>query len=172
MKTARSPYTAQAAIDSPLGRITLARTAAGLAGLWFDGQKHAPPWLDAPRRDDDALLADAARQLAEYWRGARTAFELPLDAQGTPFQRAVWDALCAIPCGLTTSYGAVARGIGAAAAVRAVGAAIGRNPIGIVVPCHRVLGSDGSMTGYAGGLDRKAALLRLESAQLPLRAAA
>ena len=84
----------------------------------------------------------------------------------------MWDALCAIPCGRTTSYGAVARGIGAAAAVRAVGAAIGRNPIGIVVPCHRVLGSDGSMTGYAGGLDRKAALLDLEGGQLPLRAAA
>ncbi len=172
MKTPRSPYTAQAAFDSPLGRITLARTAAGLAGLWFDGQKHAPPWIDAPRRDDDALLADAARQLAEFWGGRRTVFELPLDAQGTPFQRSVWDALRAIPCGRTTSYGAVARSIGAAAAVRAVGAAVGRNPIGIVVPCHRVLGSDGSMTGYAGGLDRKAALLQLESGQLPLRAAA
>ena len=172
MKTPRSPYTAQAAFDSPLGRITLARTAAGLAGLWFDGQKHAPPWIDAPRRDDDALLADAARQLAEFWGGRRTVFELPLDAQGTPFQRSVWDALRAIPCGRTTSYGAVARSIGAAAAVRAVGAAVGRNPIAIIVPCHRVLGSDGSMTGYAGGLDRKAALLQLESGQLPLRAAA
>ena len=92
---------------------------------------------------------------------------MPLDAQGTPFQQAVWRALLAIPSGATTSYGALARALGSPTAVRAVGAAVGRNPLSVVVPCHRVLGADGSLTGYAGGLDRKTALLTLENA-LPL----
>jgi methylated-DNA-[protein]-cysteine S-methyltransferase len=152
-------------IESPLGRLTLARTRKGLAGVWFDGQKHEPAPLDCPERPDDPLLQEAARQLAEYWCGRRRHFELPLDAQGTPFQRGVWQALLGIDAGQTTTYGAVARAVGSPRAVRAVGAAIGRNPLSIVVPCHRVIGGDGSMTGYAGGLPRKAALLQLESAQ-------
>jgi len=166
MTTATTTHcTAWSRADTPLGPVTLARSATGLAGLWFDGQKHAPPpAIDAPRRDDDALLAEAARQLSDYFAGRRRCFELPLDAAGTPFQRRVWQALGDIPCGATTSYGAIAAALGVPQARRAVGAAIGRNPIGIVVPCHRVLGGDGSMTGYAGGLERKAALLRLEQA--------
>jgi methylated-DNA-[protein]-cysteine S-methyltransferase len=157
-------------IDSPLGRITLARTRDGLAGVWFEGQKHEPARLDCAVIPDDPLLREAAHQLADYWAGRRARFELPLDAQGTPFQRSVWDALRRIGAGQTTTYGAVARAVGAPRAVRAVGAAIGRNPLSIVVPCHRVLGSDGSMTGYAGGVPRKTALLQLEAA--PLRAPA
>jgi methylated-DNA-[protein]-cysteine S-methyltransferase len=150
-------------IDSPLGRITLARTPAGLAGVWFDGQRHEPARLDWPERPDDPLLREAAQQLSDYWAGRRKHFELPLDAQGTPFQRAVWRELRRVGAGQTTTYAAVAKAVGSPRAVRAVGAAIGRNPLSIVVPCHRVIGSDGSMTGYAGGLPRKTALLQLES---------
>jgi methylated-DNA-[protein]-cysteine S-methyltransferase len=156
--------TARLRIDSPLGRITIARTRHGLAGVWFDGQKYEPANLDCPQRPDDPLLSEAAAQLADYWAGRRSHFDLPLDAQGTPFQRGVWSALLSIGAGQTTTYGAVARAVGAPRAVRAVGAAIGRNPLSIVVPCHRVIGSDGSLTGYAGGLPRKTALLRLETA--------
>ena len=112
-----------------------------------------------------AWLRAAARQLAQYLAGTRQAFDLPLDLSGgTPFQQAVWRALLAIPSGATTSYGALARALGSPTAVRAVGAAVGRNPISIVVPCHRVLGAGGALTGYAGGLARKQALLRLEGA--------
>jgi methylated-DNA-[protein]-cysteine S-methyltransferase len=150
-------------VDTPLGRVRIARTARGLAGLWFEGQKHHPGDLSAPQRDDDPLLNDAARQLAQYFAGERRDFELPLDLQGTPFQQAVWQALQRIPAGRTRSYGEVAQALGAPAAVRAVGAAVGRNPASLVVPCHRVLGRDGSLTGYAGGVERKQALLALES---------
>jgi len=109
------------------------------------------------------VLRAACQQLAEYFASERTVFDLPLGLlAGTTFQRSVWEALRAIPCGKTTSYGALARDIGRPHAVRAVGAAVGRNPLGIVVPCHRVLGSQGALTGYAGGLDRKRALLALE----------
>jgi methylated-DNA-[protein]-cysteine S-methyltransferase len=159
-----NPFTCCSHIGTPLGRITLARTRDGLAGVWFEGQRHAPAQLDCPTQPDDPLLREAARQLADYWAGRRRHFELPLDAQGTPFQRGVWSALLSIGAGQTTTYGAVARAVGAPRAVRAVGAAIGRNPLSIVVPCHRVIGSDGSLTGYAGGLPRKTALLRLETA--------
>jgi methylated-DNA-[protein]-cysteine S-methyltransferase len=111
------------------------------------------------------VLREAAAQLQQYLRGERQHFDLPLDlAGGTGFQQAVWQALLRIPPGRTTSYGALGREIGRPAAVRAVGAAVGRNPLSLVVPCHRVLGGDGSLTGYAGGLERKAALLRLEGA--------
>ena len=159
-----SPLICRTCIDSPLGRITLARTHNGLAGIWFEGQRHAPAHLDCPERPDDALLRQAAQQLADYWAGHRKHFDLPLDAQGTRFQRGVWQALLRIDAGRTTTYGAIAQAVGAPRAARAVGAAIGRNPLSIVVPCHRVIGSDGSMTGYAGGLPRKTALLQLESA--------
>ena len=160
---------AQARIASPLGPITLAATARGLAGLWFDGQKHHPGTLDAPQDESQAFIAMARAELQRYWQGGGTGgahgrFELPLDAQGTPFQRAVWQGLRGIPAGRTSTYAAVAARAGAPAAVRAVGAAIGRNPLSIIVPCHRVLGRDGSLTGYAGGLQRKQALLQLEAA--------
>lgn len=151
-------------IDTELGSITLAATDRGLAGAWFDGQRHHPdtaPW----RRDDGhALLRRAAQQLGQYFAGTRSTFELALDLRGgTPFQQAVWRALLQIPSGSTSTYGAIGARIGKPAAVRAVGAAVGRNPVSVIVPCHRVLGADGSLTGYAGGLERKAALLALES---------
>ena len=161
--------TVQSRIHTDLGVVRLAAGAGGLVGLWFDGQRHLPAHLDGPGAwpGDDAhpVLRAAALQLQQYLAGTRQAFELPLDLSGgTPFQQAVWCALLAIPSGATTSYGALARQIGQPAAVRAVGAAVGRNPISIVVPCHRVLGSGGALTGYAGGLTRKQALLRLEGA--------
>ena len=111
------------------------------------------------------MLRQAAAQLADYFAGRRDSFDLPLDlSHGTAFQQSVWQALRAIPAGQTTSYGALSAGVGKPAAVRAVGAAVGRNPISVIVPCHRVLGADGSLTGYAGGLERKTALLELEGA--------
>ena len=119
------------------------------------------PWRE---RHDDALLRRAADQLHAYFAGEMLAFDVPLDLQGTPFQRRVWQALLAIPGGETRSYGEIARALGSAAAVRAVGGAVGRNPVSVIVPCHRVIGSDGSLTGYAGGVDRKRALLKLEGA--------
>jgi methylated-DNA-[protein]-cysteine S-methyltransferase len=149
--------------DSPLGPMLLAASPVGLAGLWFDGQRHHPEagrWRHDPSHP---TLRLAITQLDEYFAGRRTAFDLPLDlSHGTPFQQSVWQSLLAIPCGGRTSYGVLSQRIGRPMAVRAVGAAVGRNPVSIVVPCHRVLGADGSLTGYAGGLDRKTALLRLE----------
>jgi methylated-DNA-[protein]-cysteine S-methyltransferase len=158
--------TAQATIATPLGPLLLVRTAHGLAGAWFEGQKHHPTSFAASRRPDDALLRRTADQLHAYFAGGAAEFDLPLDLHGTPFQRRVWAALRAIPSGSTASYGAIARAIDASAAVRAVGGAVGRNPVSVIVPCHRVVGTDGSMTGYAGGVDRKRALLALEGAQL------
>lgn len=157
--------TVQARYDSPLGPMIVAATDSGLAGLWFEGQRHLPDhsgWPHAPRHP---VLVEAVAQLADYFAGKRTQFDLPLDLQGgTAFQQSVWQALLAIPPGGTTSYGDLSQRVGRPAAVRAVGAAIGRNPVSIVVPCHRVLGRDGSLTGYAGGLERKSALLALEGA--------
>lgn len=156
---------AQARIDTPLGPLLAAATARGLAGLWFDGQAHHPGVLDAPEDAKQTFIVMAKEQLASYWRRSGAPhFELPLDAQGTPFQQAVWQALLQIPSGGTTTYAEVARRAGSPRAVRAAGAAIGRNPLSIIVPCHRVLGRDGSLTGYAGGLARKQALLQLEGA--------
>jgi methylated-DNA-[protein]-cysteine S-methyltransferase len=153
---------------SPLGSMTLAATATGLAGIWFDGQKHMPDTGAWPVQADHPLLLLAANQLAQYFAGQRRQFDLPLDLdQGTVFQQAVWQGLLGIPAGQTVSYGALGARIGRAGAVRAVGAAVGRNPLSIVVPCHRVVGANGSLTGYAGGLERKAALLELEDAMAP-----
>ncbi|KAF1047314.1 methylated-DNA--[protein]-cysteine S-methyltransferase [Xylophilus sp.] len=153
--------------DSPFGEVVAAASPAGLAGVWFTGQRHFPPKAGGPRSwaidDAHAVLLQTRGQLLDYFAGRRTGFDLPLDlAFGTPFQQAVWQALLAIPLGRTTSYGAIARGLGSASAVRAVGAAVGRNPISVIVPCHRVVGTGGALTGYAGGLDRKVALLELE----------
>lgn len=154
--------TAQCTVASPLGPVLLARTAKGLAGVWFEGQKHHPGALTAPVRPNDPVLSEAASQLERYFAGASTSFDLPLDLLGTPFQQSVWRALLAIPAGSTRSYGAIAAHVASAAAVRAVGGAVGRNPVSVFVPCHRVVGADGSLTGYAGGVDRKRALLTLE----------
>ena len=164
--------TVQSRCPSPLGEVRLAASSLGLVGLWFDGQRHLPTQLDGPgawpATDAHPVLREAARQLQEYLGGTRTCFDLSLDLRGgTAFQQAVWRALCTIPRGRTTSYLAIAQALGKPCAVRAVGAAVGRNPVSVAVPCHRVLGRDGSLTGYAGGLERKRALLRLEEAAPP-----
>lgn len=149
--------------DSPLGPITLAASATGLRGLWFEGQHYFPDLPTQPMQADDPLLRKAEQQLREYFAGGRKFFDLPLDfSRGTAFQQKVWQTLTTLAFGATTTYGALAARLGRSDAVRAVGAAIGRNPMSVIVPCHRVLGSDGSLTGYAGGLERKIELLRLE----------
>jgi methylated-DNA-[protein]-cysteine S-methyltransferase len=149
---------------SPLGPLHVAASGEGLIGAWFDGQRHfagpSPQWQRAP---DHRLLREAQRQIAAYFDGALRQFDLPLDLRGTPFQRAVWRAIAAVPYGVTISYAALAASAGAVLAFRACGAATGRNPLSIVVPCHRIVGSGGALTGYAGGLARKRALLALES---------
>ena len=162
------PTWCSASHTTPLGPVLLLASPDGLAGLWFHRQRHHPAaermaqWTDTP---DDPLLREAARQLDRYFGASGHTFDLPLDlSAGTVFQQTVWRALLNIPRGHTTSYLALAQQIGRPLAVRAVGTAIGRNPLSIVVPCHRVVGSDGGLTGYAGGLDRKRALLHLESA--------
>ena len=148
-----------------LGVMILAANQRGLSGVWFDDQRHGPD-TSAWRLDPaHPVLREAIQQLSHYFAGQRTSFDLPLDLQaGTPFQQQVWQALLGIAPGATTSYGSLSAAIGKPAAVRALGAAVGRNPISIVVPCHRVLGATGSLTGYAGGLERKTALLSLEGA--------
>lgn len=161
--TLATACTAQVLIDTPLGRVRLARTYRGLAGLWFEGQKHHPGELPTLHHGDDPLLCEAAAQLQRYFAGTLMRFDLPLDLRGTPFQRAVWQALLRIPAGRTCSYGELAHAIGKPAAARATGAAVGRNPVPLVVPCHRVLGAGGALTGYAGGVERKRALLALEA---------
>jgi len=153
-------------VPSPLGPLTLVADDGALVGLYFDHHHPAPRperlgrVLD-PSAGADPVLATAAAQLDEYFAGRRTTFDLPLRATGTPFQRDVWAAIAATGYGTTTTYAAIAVALGRPTAVRAVGAAVGRNPLSIVVPCHRVVGSAG-LTGYAGGLDRKRYLLRLE----------
>jgi methylated-DNA-[protein]-cysteine S-methyltransferase len=161
-----SRLVAQTRIDTPLGPLTAAATEEGLAGLWFDDQGHHPGPLDAPENAAQRWLAQARDELAAYWAG-EARFSVALDLQGTPFQRAVWQASLAIAPGDTSTYGNVAACAGAPAAVRAAGGAIGRNPVSIIVPCHRVIGRDGSLTGYDGGLHRKRALLQLEGVQMP-----
>lgn len=162
---------AQARIATPLGPLTAARSAAGLAGLWFDAQRHHPGAIAAPQIDiaDDAVLAQTAALLADYFAGRPLPTELgglPLAPQGTAFQREVWTLLRQIPAGHSCSYAWLASTLGRPGAARAVGAAVGRNPISLLIPCHRVLGSNGSLTGYAGGLARKQALLALEQQTL------
>jgi methylated-DNA-[protein]-cysteine S-methyltransferase len=146
-----------------LGPMVLARHGAALCGVWFADQRHFPrnpQWQELAR---DPLLEQAAQQIDAYLAGTRTQFDLPLSLHlGTAFQQTVWQALLGIACGQTLGYAALAQRLGQPRAVRAVAAAVGRNPLSLVVPCHRVLGSDGSLTGYAGGLERKAALLQLE----------
>jgi len=151
--------------NSPLGPMTLAASAQGLCGVWFDGQAHQPDPQQWEMNTAHPLLQAACSQLTAYFAAQAARFDLPLDmALGTPFQQSVWQRLQAIPYGVTQSYGEIARYLGQPAASRAVGAAVGRNPLSIIVPCHRVVGSNGALTGYAGGLERKIALLQLEKA--------
>jgi methylated-DNA-[protein]-cysteine S-methyltransferase len=145
-------------IDSPIGRLLLLAEGDALTGL------HMEPFGIPPGAPPDApVLREAEEQLGAYFDGELTEFDLPLAPHGTAFQLRVWDALTRIPYGTTTSYGAVAEAIGRPDAVRAVGACNGQNPIAVIVPCHRVIGSDGSLVGYGGGLDRKRRLLELEA---------
>ncbi|HEX8802980.1 MAG TPA: methylated-DNA--[protein]-cysteine S-methyltransferase [Acidimicrobiales bacterium] len=158
-------------VPSPIGDLLLVGDGTALTGLYLPGQRDRPDpaamaaagWAGAP-----APFAAAAEQLGAYFAGERTAFELPLAPPGTAFQRAVWGHLVTVPYGAVTTYAAIAAALGRPRAVRAVGAANGRNPIPIVIPCHRVVGSDGSLTGYGGGVDRKRELLDLEAGCRPL----
>ncbi|APD11207.1 cysteine methyltransferase [Pandoraea vervacti] len=154
--------------ESPLGQMLLVANGEALTGVYFSHQKYFPPDEQA-RRDGDglAVLRAARQQLDEYFHDGRRLFELDLAPQGTPFQKSVWDELRRIPFGETRSYGDLAHALGDANKSRAVGAANGRNPISIIVPCHRVIGANGTLTGYAGGLERKLTLLSLEGAALP-----
>jgi methylated-DNA-[protein]-cysteine S-methyltransferase len=154
-----------AVVDSPVGPLTLIAVGDALAGLYMSGQRHLP----GPERFGEPgagrggeLFAEAASQLEQYFDGERTDFDLPLTLEGTAFQRRVWAGLRAIPYGQTISYGRLASWIGQPSASRAVGLANAKNPIGIIVPCHRVVGADGSLTGYGGGIDRKRHLLAHE----------
>jgi methylated-DNA-[protein]-cysteine S-methyltransferase len=147
---------------SPIGELTLVGDGAALTGVYMTSHRHRPP-LPAGALRDDAPFAQARTQLDEYFAGARTGFDLPLQMEGTPFQLTVWRALLDIDYGQTESYGELARRIGRPDASRAVGLANGRNPLSIVVPCHRVIGASGSLTGYGGGVERKRFLLDLEA---------
>jgi methylated-DNA-[protein]-cysteine S-methyltransferase len=154
-------------VDSPVGALTLVGDDEALCGLHMEDQAHRPTVSDDWVRDD-AAFPDAAEQLDAYFAGGLTEFDVRLRLEGTDFQRRVWAALQEIPYGETRSYAQIARRIGQPTAFRAVGLANGRNPIGIIVPCHRVIGASGSLVGYGGGLDRKVALLALEKGQAAL----
>jgi methylated-DNA-[protein]-cysteine S-methyltransferase len=145
-------------MESPVGTLTLTAVDGRLTGLHMDGQRHAPTSSEDRERDDDGLAA-VVDQLEAYFAGSRETFDVPLDLQGTDFQRRVWAGLLEIPYGETMSYGELARRVARPGASRAVGLANGRNPVAIIVPCHRVIGADGTLTGYGGGLDRKVWLL-------------
>lgn len=164
MQRPRSPVVTRQ-WTSPIGSLVLTAHDRALCGAWFENQKGVPDWaLTASRVQHHPVLDRAVEQLQAYLAGHRQQFDLPLDTSfGTPFQQAVWRALQHIGYGQTVSYGDIARAIGQPQAVRAVGGAVGRNPIGIIVPCHRVVGRDGALTGYTGGLERKIALLKLEA---------
>ncbi|MGX1974516.1 methylated-DNA--[protein]-cysteine S-methyltransferase [Streptomyces kronopolitis] len=159
-----APVTHTVLDGTPVGPLTLVAAGTALTGLYMTDQRHRPPQetFGAPAGPDEAPFAAAITQLRAYFRGELTAFDLPLALRGTPFQRRVWAALCAIPYGETRSYGQLAEALGIPTAARAVGLANGRNPVGIIVPCHRIVGADGSLTGYGGGLDRKRRLLAFE----------
>ena len=149
-------------VDSPVGPLTLVDDSGSLAGVWMTDQRHRPdPSGDGAR--DDTVQPALREQLDAYWRRELTDFDVPLAVQGTAFQQRVWAALRRIPYGQTRSYGQLAAELAAPGASRAVGLANGRNPVGIVVPCHRVVGSTGGLTGYGGGVERKRFLLDLEA---------
>jgi methylated-DNA-[protein]-cysteine S-methyltransferase len=149
--------------DSPHGRMLLVSNETAVTAVYFVGQKYAAtPQKDWKRDGELAPLRQARRELDEYFAGKRRRFGVSLEPAGTPFQRAVWKAIAAVGFGETISYGELAKRAGRPGSARAAGAATGRNPISVVVPCHRIVGSDGSLTGYAGGLKKKQALLKLE----------
>jgi methylated-DNA-[protein]-cysteine S-methyltransferase len=152
-------------IDTPIGELLLVGDEGGLRRVSMSPFSVAPQWAR-----DDEFFDDANEQFGQYFRGERREFDLPLKLEGNSFELLVWDALREIPYGETVSYGHIARGIGHPDAPRAVGAANGRNPVAIIVPCHRVIGADGSLTGYGGGLDRKRFLLDLEAGVIPMSA--
>jgi methylated-DNA-[protein]-cysteine S-methyltransferase len=156
-------------MDSPIGELLLLGDDRALYGLYMqDGRK---PVKIAPRWEKSAApFAGVQAQLREYFAGKRVAFQTPLELDGTPFERRVWHALTEIPYGETVSYGEIAKRVGQPSAARAVGLANGRNPIAVIVPCHRVIGANGTLTGYGGGLERKRLLLELERGQERLRA--
>ncbi|MEW1778805.1 methylated-DNA--[protein]-cysteine S-methyltransferase [Streptomyces sp. NPDC086777] len=147
--------------DSPYGPLTLVAEDGTLCGLYMESQRHRPPEETFGARDD-SLFAETEEQLTAYFEGELTEFTVELRLNGTPFQRSVWEQLCLIPYGETRSYGELAQALGNPQASRAVGLANGRNPVGIIVPCHRVIGASGSLTGYGGGLPRKQRLLDFE----------
>ena len=151
-------------VQTPIDRLVVASDGSAIVGVWMaNAEPDDVSWAD--RRGADSLLDEARRQLVAYFAGRLRAFDLPLAPNGTEFQRRVWTELTKIPFGATISYARLARRVSNAAAVRAVGAANGRNPIPIIGPCHRVIGSDGSLTGFGGGLARKQWLLKHEGAQ-------
>jgi methylated-DNA-[protein]-cysteine S-methyltransferase len=153
--------TTHTVVGSPLGELTLVADDGRLTGLYFPHHWYRPdPAGFGPR--DDAGFGEVSRQLGEYFAGDREQFDLPLDPRGADFQRRVWDLISGIPYGQTTSYGELARQLGDGATAKDVGQAVGRNPLSVIVPCHRVVGKDGQLTGYAGGLTRKRFLLDLE----------
>jgi methylated-DNA-[protein]-cysteine S-methyltransferase len=154
-------------IDSPVGKLKLVASDKGLvAVLWQNDEPLRVRLGEQAAQEGHPVLTQTARQLQEYFAGKRTSFSVAIDLRGTPFQKEVWDALLAIPFGETRTYGELARRLGNPNASRAVGAATGKNPISIIVPCHRVIGSTGKLTGFAGGLETKAGLLALERGSL------
>ena len=152
-------------LDTPIGALAIVAHGDAIVSVRARGQRHAPAWPLGPEAPDDALLLRACAQLRLYFAGERASFELPLAPAGTPFQQAVWQALQTIEAGSTRSYADVARTLGRPSAVRAVASAIGRNPCLVLVPCHRVVGSDGALTGFAAGLPAKRWLLAHEGAR-------
>ena len=160
--------TAVTRLQTPIGELTLTASDTALTGVYFPNSRHGPPPVaqDEPSGPAAEILARARQQLAEYFARARMTFDLPLAAQGTEFEHQVWDALRRIPFGTTTSYGEIARKLGDTRNARAVGTANGKNPIPIIVPCHRVIGANGDLTGFGGGIERKRWLLEHEGALL------
>jgi len=163
-----SKYVCYTEFDSPIGRIILEGNEEALTGLHLAGHKH---WSGPAKgsRPSKAAFAEVRAQLDQYFAGDRQEFDVPLNLGGTPFQGRVWQALCAIPYGETITYGELARRVGLPTASRAVGAANGRNPVSILVPCHRVVGTNGRLTGYGGGLDAKRWLLDWEAGRSAIR---
>jgi len=159
-----APGAAHTVLTTRLGTVTVVRKGKALTGLYFPRHWPRPDRTAFGPRTDEGF-EDVARQLGEYLGGERTAFELPVKVKGTGFDRRVWELISAVPYGQTATYGDLARSLGAGTDPRDVGAAVGRNPLCIVIPCHRVIGSTGKLTGYAGGLDRKRTLLEIEHAR-------
>jgi methylated-DNA-[protein]-cysteine S-methyltransferase len=167
MSTATTTTTRHVVIDSPIGPLTLVRDDDGLTGLYYPGHWTRPDrtaFGSLVEQSDDRSFDEATAQLSEYFAGERRNFDLPLTPHGSERARQVWQLLAEIPYGQTTTYGALARGIGDGISPRAIGGFVGHNPLSIFIPCHRVVGSTGQLTGYAGGLDRKQGLLELEKA--------